>query len=184
MTLRKVPGALALGLLASLIAHAAVYGGDHAAGGNYHLLLLEIAAAGALALTAAALLTGWSGARSAVNGSVLAARLTARLPGFVPLLTATVVCYATIEFLEPHHGDASFLGAGLCLTVASWIVATLCRWFCAVIAATMLLIAGSVFAARTFAWFVYRTAAPVPRRILCAHRRFARPPPTGSFAGA
>jgi hypothetical protein len=171
-------------LLASLVAHAAVYGGDHEAGGNYHVLLLEMAAAGAVALISAALIMGWSGARSVLNGSVLAARLNARLPGFIPLLTASVLCYATVECLEPHHADASPLATGLCLTAAAWVIATLCRWFCAVVAATMLRIAGAAFNPRTFIWFVAHPATPLSRQRLCAHRRFARPPPIGSFASA
>lgn len=184
MTLRKVPGALALGLLASLVAHAAAYGGDHAAGGNYHALLLEIAAAGAVGLISAGLFLGWSGARAALDGSVLAARLSARLPGFVPLLVATVLCYVTIERLEPHHADGSILVAAVCLLAAAWIVAAFCRWFCAAIAATLLLVAGVPFNERTLTWFVARTETPNRRRIVCAHRRFARPPPAGSFIGA
>jgi hypothetical protein len=184
VTLRKVPGALALGLLASLLAHAALYGREHAAGGNYHGLVLELAAAGLVILISAGLLLGWSGARTALNGSVLAARLAARLPGFIPLLTSTALCYAGIESLETRHADASLLGAGICLTAAAWLVATLCRWFCSIIAATMLLVAGAAFCARTFTWFVARTTTPNRRRIVYTHRRFARPPPTGSFAGA
>jgi hypothetical protein len=167
-----------------LVAHAAVYGGEHTAGGTYHAVLLEMASAGAVALISVILMLGWSGARTALNGSVLAARLTSRLPGFVPLLTATLLCYATVELLEPHHADASPLGAGVCLTAAAWIVATLCRWFCAVVAATMLLIAGAAYSARTFTWFVSRIVTPNRRRTPSVHRRFARPPPTGSFAGA
>ncbi len=46
VTLRKAPGALALGLLASLAAHAPLYGGGHAMGGTYHALILQAALAG------------------------------------------------------------------------------------------------------------------------------------------
>lgn len=184
MSLQKVPGAVALGLLASLVAHAALYRGEHAAGGNYHVLLLEIAAAGGIGVLFAGLLLAWSGARRAVTGSVLSARIAARLPGFIPLLTATLLCYATIERLEPQHADASLLGAGVCLTAAACIVAALCRWFCAVLAQTMLLIASAAFSARTFVWCGSPAAAPSRRLTLCTHRRFARPPPTESIAGA
>ena len=184
MTLRKVPAAVALGLLASLAAHAAVYGREHAVGGNQHALLLEIAAGALVALVSAALLLAWSGARMAMTGSVLSARLTCRLPGFVPLLGSTVLWYAGIERLEPQHADASLLSVGLSLVVAAWLVARLCRRLCAVLAKTILSIAAPPFNARTFAWFVSRTSAPLRRRILPSHRRFARPPPIGSFAGA
>src|ERR1700758_3264861 len=97
-----------------------------------------MALSGIVALIAAALLLGLSGARTAINGSVLAARLAARLPGFGSLLTSTVLSYATIESLEPHHADGSLLVAGICLMAAAWIIATLSRWFCTVVAATML----------------------------------------------
>lgn len=184
MTLRKVPGALALGLLASLVAHTAIYGREHMAGGNYHGLLLEMALSGAVALVAAALLLGLTGARTTLNGSVLAARLTARLPGFGSLLTSTVLCYVAIESLEPHHANGSLLGAGLCLAVVSWLVTGLSRRFCALVAATVLRIFRAAFSARTFSWFVSPLVTSNRRRVLCAHRRFARPPPAGSFAGA
>ncbi len=52
VTLRKVPGALALGLLASLAAHATLFGGEHAMGGGYHALLMQSALCGALSLHA------------------------------------------------------------------------------------------------------------------------------------
>lgn len=184
MTLRKVPGALALGLLASLVAHTAVYGREHAAGGSYHGLLLEIAVSGVVALIAAALLLGLSGARTAVNGSVLAARLSVRLPGFASLVSSTVLSYAAIEALEPHHADASLFVAGTCLVAAAWLVATLSRWFCALVAATMLRIASAAFSTHTFTWFVSLRTTPNRRRVPFAYRRFARPPPAGSFAGA
>ena len=80
VALRKVPGALAVGLLASLAAHTALFGGSHAMGGAYHELFLQAAltiVVGACLLFAS---LAWSGAKSTADGSVLAARLCSRFP--------------------------------------------------------------------------------------------------------
>ena len=84
MKLRGFPGALALGLLASLVAHTALYGSSHEMGGAFHreLVTVALAALGGLLVAFGAL--AWTGSRHAADGSVLAARLTGRLPGLAP----------------------------------------------------------------------------------------------------
>jgi hypothetical protein len=175
---------LALGLLASLLAHGALYGHEHEAGGGYHILLLETAVAGLVAFVSAIALFAWSGARSAVDGSVLSARLASRLPGFGPLAVSAALWFALTEALEPRHADASFAGTAICLTAAAWIIAALCRWFCALLAEAILAIVGTAFRPRSLSWLHVRDATPPRRRTLCTHRRFARPPPVGSLIGA
>ena len=73
VALRKVPGCLALGLSASLAAHAALYGGEHAIGGAYHALLVQIALAAALGFIALVGALAWaqSGNRSEEHTSEL-----------------------------------------------------------------------------------------------------------------
>ena len=83
VTLRKVPAALALGLLASMLAHGGLYGGEHAMGGGYHAALVQMALAGAVGLFLFFGLLAASGKNAVVDGSVLAARLLERLPGDV-----------------------------------------------------------------------------------------------------
>ncbi|MGC9993395.1 MAG: hypothetical protein ABSD52_13520 [Candidatus Cybelea sp.] len=179
MTLRKVPAALALGLLASILAHTGLYGGEHAMGGGYHALLLQVAVAGGLGLLVFFGLLAASGANAALNGSVLAARLTERLPAYGPLLVAAGAWYGVAECLEPHHAAASLLAMPLSLAVASWLVALLGRGVVAVLAGVVIAAWRAAFAPRTPAWF-RRLQSPRPtRRILWTRSRFARPPPIG-----
>ena len=108
MKLREFPGALALGLLASLGAHTALYGSSHEMGGAFHseLVTVAVAALGGLLVAFGAL--AWTGSRHAADGSVLAARLTGRLPGLAPVLVATALCFALGERLEPAHAATAF----------------------------------------------------------------------------
>ncbi len=108
MKLREFPGALALGLLAALGAHTALYGGSHEMGGAFHgeLVTVALAALGGLLVAFGAL--AWTGSRHTADGSVLAARLTGRLPGLGPVLVATALCFAAGERLEPEHAAAAF----------------------------------------------------------------------------
>ncbi len=179
MTLRKVPAALALGLLASILAHGGLYGGEHAMGGNYHALLLQAALAGGAGLLVFFGLLAASGANAAVNGSVLATRLAERLPGYGSLLLAAGAWYGVAECLEPHHAAASLLAVPLSLAAASWLVALLSRGVVAILAGAVFAAWRDGFSPRTPAPF-RRFQSPRPsRRILWTRRRFARPPPIG-----
>ena len=93
MKLREFPGALALGLLASLGAHTALYGSSHEMGGAFHSELVSVAVAALGGLLVAFGALAWTGSRHAADGSVLAARLTGRLPGLAPVLVATLPAY-------------------------------------------------------------------------------------------
>jgi hypothetical protein len=177
VTLRKVPGALALGLLASLIAHGSLYGGSHSMGGDYHDLLLDLALAAGAALLIFFGGLAWNGALAATSGSVLAARLSARLPGFGSLATAAAAWYAAAEFVEPHHAATSWLAAMLCLAIASWLVLWLSRCALAILAGAILAFFGAAFAPRTTARFVRPTPIRFARSIAWVRRLFARPPP-------
>jgi hypothetical protein len=175
---RKVPGALALGLLASLVAHGGLYGGGHSMGGDYHALLIQLALAGGLSLAGFYGLLAWDGARAAVNGSVLAVRLAARLPGLGPLLASATVWYAAAELVEGHHAGISWIAAAVVLA-ASWLIQRLSRFALTVLAGAIVAVFGSRFAPRTPSWARFTLFARPVRPILWARRRFARPPPIG-----
>ncbi len=174
---RRVPGALALGLLASLGAHALLYGGEHAMGGGYHFLLVQVAIAGALSLVIGLSALAWSAAGFIPNGSVLAARLNDRLPGLAAVAAATALWFAIAEAIEPHHAGAAPLAILLALGAMAWIVRQIAIVAVACIARVAFAIARLAFSTRTPNW-VRRPETPAPlRRIFCGHRRFARPPP-------
>lgn len=180
MALRKVPGALALGLLASLVAHGALYGGRHSMGGDYHSVLIQLALAGVVSLACFYGFLAWDGARAAVNGSVLAARLAARLPGFGPLFASAAIWYAAAELVEGHHhAGMPWIAATLVLAAASWVLKRLSRFALVVLAGAIVAVFGSPFAPRTPAWSRFTLFTRPVRPILWARRRFARPPPIG-----
>jgi hypothetical protein len=177
MTLRGLPGALALGLLASLVAHATLFGGEHAMGGAYHALLLQAAAAACVGLLATFCALAWAGAGQVADGSVLARRLTDRLPGFAPLVAASGGWFALIEALEPHHAEAPLLATLLCLVVAAWLLLAAARGVTRAIAKAAIAVARTPFSPRVPVWTRRVRPAPLVRRSPLLRRRFARPPP-------
>jgi uncharacterized membrane-anchored protein len=103
VSLKQLPGALALGLVAALAGHAALFHGDHAIGGAYHLLLLQGAAVAGFSFAGALGALLWSGARFAADGSVLASRIAARLPGLAMTVLSSALWFSLGEQIEPHH---------------------------------------------------------------------------------
>ncbi len=179
--LRKVPGALALGLLTSLGAHAALYGNEHAMGGGYHGLLVQAAIVGALSLVVGLGAVGWSAAGGTPDGTVLAARLHERLPGLAALGAAATLWFGIAEAIEPHHAGVAPLAILLALAAIAWIVRRIAILAVAVLASVVFAVARLAFSARTPRW-ARRPRTPALRRFFFgARRRFARPPPTASL---
>lgn len=177
MTLREIPGALALGLLASLLAHTALYGGEHAMGGAYHELLVEIAGAGSFGFVALLAALAWTGSRAASDGSILAARLNSRLPGLGPLAASAATWFALGEHVEPSHSGTGLLFVGVFLIAAAWLLRTLARGVVRLLAGAVIAISRSPFTARGPVWVRSARRAPIARRSPSLRRRFARPPP-------
>jgi hypothetical protein len=177
MKLREFPGALALGLLASLGAHTALYGGSHEMGGAFHseLVTVAVAALGGLLVAFGAL--AWTGSRHAADGSVLAARLTGRLPGLAPVLVATALCFAAGELLEPQHAAAALWPLVAAIVASGALLLLLARAAIKTLAQAIVAVSRPAYATRTPFWL--RRAVPVfavaPAPSL--RRRFARPPP-------
>jgi len=181
VTLQKVPGALILGLLASLTAHAGLYGSGHAMGGSYDELLLEIAFAGLLGLTAFFGALAWGEAGGTSDGTVLASRLRERLPRAADVLLAAGLWYALGESIEPGHTAAPLAASLAALLVASYIIAWLARAITRTVARAVLAVARTAFSPRTPSWQHRAQRTPAPRRPLLTRRRFARPPPIATF---
>jgi hypothetical protein len=174
---REFPGAVILGLLAALAAHMLMFGGDHAMGGAYHALLLQIALAGALSLFVffAALTLG--NADGAADGSIVAARLRERIPRAAAVLVTATAWYAVAEGIEHHHASPSPLLALLALAAASWIVLHLAGAALRALAAAVLAILGVSFTPRAPSWSRRPSTRPLLHHRLCARRLFAPPPP-------
>ncbi|MGB8910599.1 MAG: hypothetical protein WCC84_17785 [Candidatus Cybelea sp.] len=176
MTLRKVPGVVALGLLASLAAHAALYRGEHAMGGAYHSLLVQAAAALCVGLLIGFSALAWSGARAA-DGSVLAARLRDRLPNVFWILPAATLWYAGAEAIEPHHLAASPVVVLVGLAAAAWAVLSLARGLVGALARAAIAMLRAAFSPRAPSWSRRPRLQPTRRRAPRVYRRFVRPPP-------
>ena len=177
VTLRKVPGALILGLLASLAAHAGLYGGGHAMGGSYNGLLLEIAAAGLVGLATFFGSLAWGSAGGAADGTVVAARLRDRLPGAASVLLSAGLWFAAAESIEPSHAGMSVVASLGALIGAAFAVTWLARAITGAIARAVLAVARTRFSPRTPSWRPRAHRPVAVRRILLTSRRFARPPP-------
>jgi hypothetical protein len=174
---RRIPGAILLGLLASLVAHAAAFGDSHAAGGAFHEPLVAAAQATAVGLFVGFAALAWIGAGRHADGSVLASRLEARLPGPVALAAASTVWLALAEMLEGPHAGAPPLTLALSLAAAAALVYALAVGVVRFLAGVAVAIRRTTFSPRA------------PRRHRGAHavivatpsghagRRFARPPP-------
>jgi hypothetical protein len=165
-----------LGLLASLVAHAVLYGDGHEMGGTYHSLLMQLASGGLIAFAACMGALMWCEAGRAADGSILAARLRERLPG-LSVLPAAALWYVTAEAIEPHHAGAPAVGSLTAIVLASLLVARLARALVSVLAQTVFAVSRASFSPRAPAWRRRPSASPLSRRPLLARRRFARPPP-------
>jgi hypothetical protein len=174
-----MPGALALGLLASLFTHTVLFGNDHTVGGAFHTQLLQAAILAAAALTTAWLALAWNG-RGVADGSILGARLAARLPSWPAVAGCAIAWYALIEAGETPHGGVGIAIAAAALAAGAALVCRLAQLLVRCIAAAVVLIARAGFAPRTF------TLRPPHRRVVrlagpSLRRRFARPPPIASL---
>jgi hypothetical protein len=184
VTLSKVPGALVLGLLASLTAHAAVFGSSHAMGGSYDGLLLQIALGGLVGLTALFGALAWGDGGGTSDGTVLAARLRDRLPDGTSVLLSAGLWFAVAESVEPGHAAAPIAGSLAALIAASYAVAWIARAVIGAVARAVLSVTRTAFSSRTPSWRRRWHVAATPRRILPARRRFARPPPIATLQRA
>lgn len=177
MTLQKVPGGLALGLFAALAAHAALYGGEHAIGGGYHGVLMQITLLAALGFVALIGALAWTQSGCSTEGSVLAARLRERLPGFGSLMAAAAAWHVGVEALEPHHAGVPGIALLAALAMASYAALRVARAIIHVFARAAIAMFRTSFSLRALAWRRRRRERPIPRRSFLTRRYFARPPP-------
>jgi hypothetical protein len=174
---RQLLAALGLGLLASLLAHAGLYGSDHALGGGYHDGFDALALAGMLGLGFATLNLAWAGRECCCLGTVLAARLSRLIPNPLALFAATAGSFACGEFVEGSHARASTWLVVLVLAAAATLVRILAGFFVQAIAAITIAIITRTFAPRLPRAIRVFGRAPALAAVPYLGRRFARPPP-------
>jgi hypothetical protein len=160
-----------------LVAHTALYGGEHAMGGAYNELLLEVAAVGATGFVAFLAALAWMGTGTTADGSILAARLRTQLPGLAPLTVAAGLWFLLGERVEAPHFGAGIVFILASLLAASWLLLALTRSAVRLLAGAIVAIVRDAFAPRTPAWFRPARRPLLVRRRPLLRRRFARPPP-------
>jgi hypothetical protein len=176
MTLRQLPVALILGLLASLVAHAAGFGGRHTEAGDYHELLSILAFAGAGGALVAAVCAAFGNSGTCAQGTILATRLCTWIPGAGAVALAGGMWFAFIESLEPAHGPASFIIIALAMLVAALALRGLAVLTARALATCAIAIARIAAAPRVI-FYIRRYAAPAIVTPHFARRIVTRPPP-------
>ncbi len=178
MRARALPGALVLGLPAAILAHAAGYGSGHAMGGSYHGFLVTLCIAGTAGALILAGMLAWLGAKRAMQGSILAARLRGYLPAWTTLAAATALWFSVAESIEPHHQSVSPLPLLAALALAAWLVHVVARGILTFLAAIALAVHSAAHAVREPLPSLRFHQTPRAHRLLRATRRYARPPPS------
>ena len=177
MTLRQLPGALILGLLASLAAHAAGYSDGHAQAGAYHDALFALAAVGGVGLLLVAGVAAFATAGACAQGSVIASRISSLVPGYGAIGLSALAWFAAAESLETSHVAAPIAIIAVLLALATLAIHMLANAAIRMVAELAIAIARFEFAARRpiFARRAY-VAVHVPR-IFTARQPALRAPP-------
>lgn len=98
--LARLAGSLALGLPAAVLAHMAVFGGAHAAGGRFHTLVLDGVALCAVLLAIAFGASAVVSAKFTLDGTIVATRLRRFMPSLIAVGTSAAIWYEAIESFE------------------------------------------------------------------------------------
>ncbi|HET7813394.1 MAG TPA: hypothetical protein VFL13_03390 [Candidatus Baltobacteraceae bacterium] len=164
--------AAALGLPSALLAHALVFGNDHAAGGALQSAVLAFAA---LALV---LCVSLRAARLA-QGSVVARRMLDCVPHAATLAAASGAWFGIIELCESPHAIPP-LAVAAAIAIACFVIIAALRGTARCIATIALAV---ITALREFvipalpAADIAFALAPASLPLARTHRLFSRPPP-------
>jgi hypothetical protein len=184
MRARELAGAAALGLVASLLAHTAIFGRGHIMGAAYHQVLLGLAGLALTALVGSAVSLAWSAAGRISAGSVLAVRLRSVLPRWPMLCFATAAWLLSIEAVEPRHDPAPIALLLAAIVLASLLVLATVRALLSILASIAIAVRSTKFADRAPSWPARFVSTPRARRLHRARRLYARPPPDPAVTGA
>ncbi len=177
MKLRELPGALILGLLASLLAHTLSYGNNHAEAGAYHAILASLAIAAGLGFGVAITLLAASGSHGASDGSILARRLSVLIARTPAILGTAMAWFVVIESVEPAHGSASPIVLAIALIAASALMRILARCVTRTIADLAIAIDAPHFAGRASSYYRReRTTVRVIAPLVTPYRPARAPP--------
>jgi hypothetical protein len=178
----KIPGSLALGLLAAFAAHAAVYGGEHEMGGAFHAALVLLAIFSALGGVTAWLAVGWACGDRLGDGTIVAANLARVLPPAPAVFVSATAWFWLAESIEDGHADAPLAVLAIALAIASVLVAAAAKAALRAIAGIVFRPNARRFVAQTPFWDAASPAQLAIEPVAHIRRRFARPPPVGARA--
>ncbi len=182
MNLRGLPGALALGLLVSLLAHTASYGTSHTEGGAFHLAMVWLAAVTVLGFAGRAVTLACSGVGHCLQGSILATRLSSLVPSRSLLAFVSLGWFALGESLEPAHADAPLAVVLAAVVAVVLLIRSITVGALRALARIAVAIAAAAFAPHILWWTLRTGTRPLPQRFRLGRRRFARPPPGSVLA--
>lgn len=146
-------------------------------GGAYSALLLQAGSTAIFALGGILTALLWGGAKFAADGSVLASRIAARLPGFPMLAASTLFWFALGERIEPQHGTTPLPLSLLVLLVAAFAIQALARSVVRWLAQAVFSIARPSCHPELVEGRLNTYATPGRAQRDTTGRRFARPPP-------
>jgi hypothetical protein len=177
-SVQRLPGSLALGLLAAYAAHAAAYGNGHAMGGSYADMLHGFASIATLGFAGLWFAVSWVNGPRLRNGSVLSAVMTRYTPSWLVVAAAGSGWYCLAESLEHAHAQAPISLVAIALVLASFAARAIARFALRALAGFVFAIGSPAFKRRSPA-FVRIADAPLPcSPLVRAWRLFSRPPPT------
>lgn len=179
---RRIFGAAVLGLMSSLIAHEALFGGSHAVGGAFNSAILasaEVFGAGFLIVLA---LTSLFASKQAALGSVLARRTGEVLPRAPELLAFTGLWFTLCERLEAEHAMPGLPFIAAALAICALLVLAVARWFVRILAHAVLAIVSPGHELRSYTAIRHATPVVPAYQPPQLRRLFVRPPPSISAA--
>jgi hypothetical protein len=179
---RRVPGALALGLLAAYAAHSIAFGNDHVMGGPYADVLRTTASVATLAFTGMWIAIGWINGGYIRNGSVFNAATSKFTPSTVGVFTAALGWFCFAESVEHGQLTGPSVLAAVALLLASVVVNVLSRTFLRAMTRIVFAAISVAFRRRLPNWLAIADERPSPEPFVRTRRLFSRPPPIGSPA--
>ena len=175
--LRRLPGALTLGLLAAFASHALVYGNGHVMGGAYGDALRSLAAAAVTALAAFWTAIAWVSRGRVSNGSILASLMASVMPSVFSVIVAASGWFYLVESVESGHSappSALIVGA---LVIAGGAVTLLSRAVLRALAKIVFAMNSGGFRRRSPAWTHAADTSVSLEPVAHTWRLFSRPPP-------
>ncbi|MGA8797376.1 MAG: hypothetical protein WB526_09995 [Candidatus Cybelea sp.] len=174
--LRRLPGALTLGLLAAFASHALVYGNGHVMGGAYADALRSLAAAAVTALAAFWTAIAWVSRGRVSNGSILACSMASVMPSVFSVIVAASGWFYFVESVESGHSappSALIVGA---LVIAGGAVTFLSRAVLRALAKIVFAMKSGGFKRRS-PWTPVADTSVSLEPVARTWRLFSRPPP-------